>query len=263
MFAHRLTLSLKKKLFIPFILCFSFILGACSGSELQPKLDLQGTLAAKVSGTLTAAPTINAQSTAITPIPIQTQTPVPTASFNGLPGLVNVANIVMRSGPSTLFDRITTFPQGTQVTVLGRTLNDEWVWVTTTEASQGWMSAQFLEITNLASVPILEVGSSVTISGNAIDTDNNGLDGVNIAVFQGNGADRRRTDTYTGLDGSFTVYLPDTSQGIWNVEAVGIKCSSRVMDAFCKSSGSITNPGFLISLPQSISITFIYDPTKP
>lgn len=263
MFAHKKTPSLRKNLFLPLILSFSLMLAACSASEPQPTLDLQGTLAAKVSGTLTAAPTIDTQSTAITPIPILTQTPFPTASFNGLPGLVNVASIVMRSGPSTLFDRITTYPQGSQVTVMGKTLNNEWVWVTTTEASQGWMSAQFLEITDLASVPVLEVGSSMTISGDAVDTNNAGVDGVNIAVFQGNGADRRRTDTYTGIDGSFTVYLPDTSQGIWNVEAVGIKCSSRVMDAFCKSTGSITNNGFSISLPQSISITFIYDPTKP
>jgi hypothetical protein len=125
------------------------------------------------------------------------------------------------------------------------------------------MSAQFLSQVDLAGVPSVAIPGSMTITGSALDTSNLGVDGIDVAVFQGNGADRLRTDSYTGSDGSFTVYLPDTSQGIWYVEAVGIKCTSRVMDVSCKSTGSITTPGFKITLPQTVMITFIYDPSKP
>ena len=246
------------------LITITILISACSPVVPQPTLDIQETLAFNVSGTLTAAaPTPTVQIPTLAPFPTYTQSPQPTASYSGLPALVNVTSIVLRSGPSTLFDKITTFPQGTQVTIMGKTPNTEWVWVITPKASSGWMSAQFLSPADLNGVPIIDVQSSITINGNAVDSNNLGVDGIDVAVFQGNGAERHRTDTYSGSDGSFTVYLPDTSQGNWYVEAVGIKCTSRVMDASCKSTGSITNTGFTVSLPQTVSITFIYDPNQP
>jgi hypothetical protein len=227
-------------------------------------LDIQATLSNKVSGTLTAAAsTSTSQLPTLAPFPTYTQSLTPTVSYSGLPASVNVTSIVLRNGPSILFEKITTFPEGTQVTIMGRVPNAEWVWVITPKASSGWMASQFLSSHDLTGVPIIDVPSSITITGNVVDTSDLGVDGVDVAIFQGNGADRRRTDTYSGSDGSFTVYLPDTSQGVWNVEPVGIKCTSRIMDASCKSTGSITNPGFTVSLPQTIIISFIYDPNQP
>lgn len=246
------------------LIAIVLLMSACSPAIAQPTLDIQATLAQKVSGTLTAAaPSSTTALPTLAPFLTKTQSLTPTVSYNGLPASVNVSSIVLRSGPSTLYERIASFPEATQVTIMGRIPNSEWVWVNTPEGSSGWMAAQFLSPEDITGVPIIDVPSSITISGNAIDTSALGVDGINVAVFQGNGAERRRTDTYTGSDGSFTVYLPDTSQGVWNVEAVGIKCTSRVMDASCKSTGSITNPGFTVSLPQTITISFIYDPNQP
>gem|GEM_PF-6874521 len=107
---------------------------------------------------------------------------------------------------------------------------------------------------------MIEFSSSFAIPGRALDTSNPGVDGVDVVVFQGNGAERQRTDTFTGSDGSFTSYLTDTSQGIRNVQAGGIKSTSRVLDADCRSTGSITIPGFPFSPPQSITISFINSP---
>jgi hypothetical protein len=243
------------------LIALILFMAACSPAIAQPTLDIQATLAHNVSGTLTAAaPSSTSPLPTLAPFPTFTQSLTPTVSYSGLPASVNVTSIILRSGPSTLFERISTFPEATQVTIMGRIPNSEWVWVITPKASSGWMAAQFLNSEDLTGVPIIDVPSSITITGNAMDTSNLGVDGIDVAVFQGNGAERRRTDTYTSSDGSFTVYLPDSSQGVWNVEAVGIKCTSRVMDASCKSTGSITNSGFTVSLPQTITISFIYDP---
>jgi hypothetical protein len=239
-------------------------MAACSPVSTQPTLDIQGTLAANVAGTLTAsAPTPAIMQIPSLPIPTITQAPQPTAIYGGLPALVNVLNIVMRSGPSTLFDRITTFPQGTQITIMGKISNNEWVMVKDPQAGLGWMSAQFLSPVDLSGVPIVNVPASYTITGNVLDMLDQGVDGIGLAVFQGNGADQRRADTYSALDGSFVVYLPDTSQGVWNVGTAGIKCTSRVMDANCNATGSIITPTYSIALPQTVSLLFNYDPAKP
>jgi len=249
---------------VTILITIAILMSACSPVVTEPTLDIQATLAANVSGTLTAAaPIPTHQLPTLAPFPTYTQSPQPTASYSGLPALVNVTSIILRSGPSTLFEKITTFPQGTEVTIMGKISNAEWVWVITPKASAGWMSAQFLSQVDLSGVPVVFVPSSITIIGNAMDTNNIGVDGLDVAVFQGNGADQRRTDTYTELDGSFTVYLPESSQGTWYVETVGTKCTSRIMDANCNHTGSITNPAFTVSLPQTVNITFIYDPNQP
>jgi len=247
-----------------FFITVALLIAACSPAITEPTLDIQATLAHNVSGTLTAAaPNPTVQLPTAASIPTNTQAPPPTAVYKGLPAQVNVQNIIMRSGPSTLFDKITSFPQGTQVTIMGKISNDEWVQVKDPQGGSGWMSAQFLSQVDLSGVPILAVPGSMTVTGNAKDTNNIGVDGLDVAVYQGNGADQRRTDTYTQQDGSFTVYLPGTSQGTWYVETVGTKCTSRVMDANCNKTGSITNPVLSITLPQTVTLTFIYDPNQP
>lgn len=246
------------------IMVFTLLVAACSPSVQGPTLDIQATLAAKVSGTLTAAaPVPSIQPTTIAPIPTVTQSLQPTASFSGLQAVVGVTSIILRSGPSTLFDKITTFPEGTEVTIMGKIPNAEWVWVVTPKASSGWMSTQFLNPLDLTGVPNMDVPSSFTIKGNVLDMDAQGVDGIDVVVFQGDGSSQKRTDTYTASDGSFTVYLPDTSQGVWNVGTAGIKCTSRVMDAFCKTTGSIITPTFGITLPQTVPLLFNYDPNTP
>ncbi len=242
----------------------ALLIAGCSPTVAQPTLDIQSTLGANVAGTLTAsAPTATLIQPTSLPVPTNTPPPAPTIVYNGLPAQVNVLNIIMRSGPSTLFDKITSFTQGTQLTIMGKISNNEWVMVNNPQGGFGWMSAQFLSQVDLSGVPVVPVPSSITITGNAMDTNNIGVDDLDVAVIQGNGTDQRRTDTYTQQDGSFTVYLPDTSQGNWYVEVVGTNCTSRIMDANCNKTGSITNPVLIIPLPQTVSITFIYDPNQP
>lgn len=246
------------------LLIIAAFVSACSPAVKEPTLDIQATLGANVSGTLTAAAPSDTEAQPTTlPIPTNTRTLSPTANYSGLPAQVNVLNIIMRNGPSTLFDKITTYPQGTQVTIMGKISINEWVWVEDPQGGSGWMSVQFLSPVDLSGVPSVAIPGSMTITGSAIDTNNIGVDDLDVAVIQGNGADQRRTDTYTEQDGKFTVYLPISSQGTWVVEIVGTKCTSRVMDTSCNHTGSITNPVLSINLPQTIKLTFIYDPTKP
>ena len=266
---------LKNKIFrsSALFITLALLMAACSPAVTEPTLDIQATLAHNVAGTLTAAaPTpiavvLPTNTLAPTPIavvlPTNTLAPSPTAVFSGLPAQVNVLNLIMRSGPSKLFERINAFPQGTQVTIMGKISNAEWVQVKDPQGGTGWMLTQFLSQVDLSGVPNIDVLTSLTISGNVVDTAGQGVDGIGITVIQANGSSQLRADTYSLSDGSFVVYLPDSSQGNWNVGTAGIKCTSRIMDANCNATGSVITPTYNITLPQTVTLTFIYDPTQP
>ena len=58
-------------------------------------------------------------------------------------------------------------------------------------------------------------------------------------------------------------YLPESSQGNWNVGVVSIGCTSRIADADCEYTGNFIAPTVTIQVPQTQPVTFVYDPTRP
>jgi len=87
-----------------------------------------------------------------------TWTRIGPAANTGGPGIgaVNVSGLNVRTGPSTSFQRITTIPFGTVVTLLGRNADSTWVYAQLPDGRQGWMSAGYLNVTiPLTELPIL------------------------------------------------------------------------------------------------------------
>lgn len=98
---------------------------------------------------------------------------------------------------------------------------------------------------------------TVTIKGRVIDSLDVPVNGINIAIIQ----DSYRTDAYSDSDGYFYADVPRTSNPIWNVQIVGILCSSRVMDPQnCVLKGYFQrNYNENVSVPQSQSLVFVFE----
>jgi uncharacterized protein YraI len=72
---------------------------------------------------------------------------------------VNVHGLNVRTGPGTGYGRITTLPQGTAVTLLGRDQSGTWVLVTIPDGRQGWMYASLLRTDYpISSLPVTTGG---------------------------------------------------------------------------------------------------------
>ncbi len=93
------------------------------------------------------------------------------------------------------------------------------------------------------------------IFGNVVDSEGYPIEGINLAINQGD----QRVDVYSGVNGSFSTYLPSSTNPIWNVQVVGIKCSSRVMNNCMLTGYFELTQGMNVTLPLSKPITFIFE----
>ena len=248
---------------------------ACSVGRTREQPDIEATMAAGVAATQEVAASATPVPT-LPPVPTQTPTPVPptvppTAPASPSPTLalttvqakVEVTSIVLRAGPSTLHSKLALYSQGTSVTVLGKAMGDDWVLVETPDGKTGWMSIVFLSEFDVRDIPVSPPTESLVISGRVVDTSDAPIDRINVAVWQDTTSSQSRTDANSGQDGTFYAYLPEGSQGDWNVGVVGIGCTSRIVDADCKYMGSFIPPTVTIQVPQTEPVTFVYDPTRP
>ncbi|MBP6469220.1 MAG: META domain-containing protein [Chloroflexi bacterium] len=110
---------------------------------------------------LNSSPTPNA--TAVLPTP-EPQTPT---------AVVNAANGVnVRTGPGSVYPVIGVARFGTEGRVTGRSVDGLWwvVFVTNAPNAQGWVSAQFVDVTNVGGVPIIPAPPTPTPNSTATPT---------------------------------------------------------------------------------------------
>jgi len=93
-------------------------------------------------------------------VPATTTTPVD-------PNIATVTTdaLNVRSGPSTAFPVLTTVPNGTQMTVLGRNPSNTWLNVRLDDGTEGWVTRSLTNYTlvsaNVVTPPLLPVAASV------------------------------------------------------------------------------------------------------
>jgi hypothetical protein len=167
----------------------------------------------------------------------------------------------LRSGPSTLFNIVNTYPEDTQVIVRGKALGDEWVLVNTEDTNSGWMLAIYLDLpVAIENIPIVTDFEALTVYGKVVDTAGYAIDGITLAISNPSVEVETRTDAHSNNDGEFYAYLPPDSVGLWQVSIVGINCQSVVMDENCRLwrffERQVTQ---IIQLPLSGPVIFVYD----
>lgn len=197
-------------------------------------------------------------------VPTQTIEALPSASVTGQPaiaGEVNAELLLMREGPSKLYRTLKGYPDGTELTILGKTSSGEWLQVKAPGGDTGWVAASFVDLPQpLAKIPSVNVPYSQTVAGTVKTSDGQPVD-VSIAIVARGGSDLR-TDVNSGQTGEFTAYLPPTSIGFWNVSVVGINCNNIVVDMNCDLTGFVVVPSrYLIELPLKDPLSFVFEAT--
>jgi serine/threonine protein kinase len=92
-----------------------------------------------VPPTSTPTPTATATSTS-TATSTATSTPLPTLTPTRLPDAVALAGAVLRTGPGLAYDFIADIQTGNVLTVMGRTTDGQWLFVTLESGQQGWVA---------------------------------------------------------------------------------------------------------------------------
>ncbi len=237
-------------------------------------LSLACTLSPMVSPPATQTPTPTIPVPTRTPPPptataYRTPTPLPNTPVPPTPTLPQAAftaevlgeRLNLRVGPSTLHTIIGTVTKGTYVSVIGKAPGDEWVFVESTSGKAGWLSVQFLQLHgSLSSLEDVQVKSSYIIAGQVVDSAGTPVNGVDLAVYQGEGPNQLRTDATSDATGHFYAYLPVGAQGTWTVEVVGVSCQSWIMDTSCRYHGVFSSKGKeTIQPPLSEPLYFVFD----
>lgn len=163
----------------------------------------------------------------------------------------SVNNVVLRRDPGYLFARIALLPEGTSLTVLGRSRGGEWVLVQTPDNRSGWVFAQLLEKEgqDWASVPFIEPSTVQVLTGTVIDDAGVPISGIQFSFTQGSAPDARRNDAITDQTGTFYAFMPPDATGSWNVSYTAVSCTSNIMDANCNWKGKPYPETEVISLP--------------
>ncbi len=197
----------------------------------------------------------------LTPIPATPVPPTPTLPPPAFTAEVLGKRVNLRSGPSILHSITGMVPKGVYVSIIGKTPGDEWVFVRTSEEKTGWLSVKYLLLHgSLSRLPELPVESSELIEGEIIDGNGNGINGVNLAVYQGEGAEMLRVEAASDATGKFYAYLPAGANGKWTVEVVGVSCRSWIMDPDCQYHGAFrSNGNESIQPPLSQPLYFVFD----
>jgi serine/threonine-protein kinase len=208
-----------------------------------------------------------------TPSPSRTPTPRPTATPTHmmtapLKAIVWADNVVLRAGPGKVYDRLGIYNSDTPVEIIGKNASDDWSQVrvpAATDVRTGWIMTQWLSVDgDLDSVPVVELpaDSDITrIFGFVNDSLGKPIDGINVAIWQGSGDAEYRQDAYSNSEGYFQADVPISEGPVWNVEAVGILCSSRIMDpADCSLNGYFESSDYAsVAVPQSQPVFFVYE----
>lgn len=216
------------------------------------------TPAAPASPTLTPIPTSTLAPATINPVNTPTAISAPSSSTV----LVNVSadNVVLRSNPGKLFPAIRTLSNKERLTAFGRAPGDGWLFVKTPNNQAGWVSASFLTIAPVEMDLLAEIKPTdvQVIHGNVADVNQNPISGVGFALTQG----QTRDDATTNASADFYFYLPQSTNGTWQLGYVSLACTSNAMSANCKCSatpcGQPNPPSTMISLPLQEALNFVW-----
>ncbi len=212
--------------------------------------------------TETIAPGVTAAQASPMPRPSVTSTPGPTPqTVATLPITITAQNVNLRQGPGTLYPSLGQLQEGAKVTAYGKARGDDWIYIETGKLS-GWVSTAFTSLYQtgqVASLTIKETGSSVVIHGQVSESNGAPLAGVEFAVFQGKESSKPAdTRGHSLSDGSFYLYLPPGSSGVWRVSLTGVDCKSPIMDANCNYTGAFMPRFTDITLPDDQVLNFMY-----
>ncbi|MBN2046096.1 MAG: SH3 domain-containing protein [Anaerolineales bacterium] len=260
----------KVRILLVGVFCLVLLLAGCAPQAVEPSAEMIQTAIAQTQAaepTETPVPPTLAPTRTPAPSPTAYETPEPTTS-PPINGEISAAFLNLRTGPSTLFDIVNTFVEGTAVTALSRSPDSEWVKVEIEFEEEppleGWMAVIYLELDGeAAALPQETFPAEQTLTGKVSDTEGNPIPGINVAFVLNYDEVDLRADATSNQNGEFTVYLPEELFGTFDVQIVSWTCESPIADANCQFSGyiQVVDRAF-IAVPQEEEILFTYEKTN-
>ena len=175
----------------------------------------------------------------------------------------SVDNLMLRTGPGTLFDARAALQKDAQLLVLGQSPGGQWIYVKTTDEHTGWVFSSLLNPgTAITRAPIIQPGNTQVITGRVADASGNPISGIQFSFIQGSGSNPPRDDAVTDATGTFYAFMPLSAQGTWTVSYTAVACTSNTMDANCNClSGICGKPDpelTAMTLPFSGILSFVW-----
>jgi len=246
------------RLVIPLL---TLTLSACAPVVLTPSV---GDIQTAIAQTEAAQPS-NTPAATETPEASATPAFTPTATHvSPIAATINVQSQNLREGPSTLFDIIETYDQGVSVSVTGRSEDDRWVQVSIRDdegvIESGWMAAEYLTPEKeLEILPVVEFSDDQTIRGRVEDAEGAPIPGVSVAAILRVDEVEERSETLSGEDGNFIIYFPDDLTGTFDMQVVGVDCTSPIVDGLCNLSEYFKlDWRAFITIPQREDLLFVF-----
>lgn len=193
-----------------------------------------------------------------------TATPTETPTFLA-PAIVISGRLNLRAGPSTFFEILRAFPEGSRLTTLEMTADGTWIKVAAEDGTQGWVFASFLDLSALeAALPIASFPDQNTIYGTVLDTAGEPINAARIAAAIDTEQGEQRAETTSTWDGVFAIYVPAGLTGPFNLEIVAINCGSRIAETLPDGSCAAVDHFPLdwretVYLPQIQPVRFTYE----
>jgi hypothetical protein len=203
------------------------------------------------------------QITTIPPTRMPTQAPTITTTLPQAPKtvVVNTNNLNLRSGPSTLYQILSTYQEGVELEALSRTPGGDWIKIKAPDGITGWMS-ESLVIYNgdVFSLPEEFVDGGITLHGKVLDDQGTPMDKVALAVTRNLESGANRADVTTTSTGEFYVFLPQGFPGNWQVSMVGVDCESSLVDENCNIRDHLVYYGkTTVTLPPSSTVVILLE----
>ena len=242
--------GMKPKNIFLLLALFAAACGTLPQIVVTPAAPASPTIASISSPTLVSA----------TPGPINTPASTSVPSSNTVLVDVSADNVMLRSNPGKLFSAIRTLSNKETLTAFGRAPGDNWLFIKTSDNQAGWVSASFVTIASVEMGLLAEIKPTdvQVIHGRVVDVNNGPISGVGFALTQG----QTRDDATTDANGDFYFYLPQSTNGTWQLGYVSLACTSNAMSANCKCSttpcGQPNPSSTMISLPLQGALNFVW-----
>lgn len=249
------------------IILLVLIISACAPFVQTPSpQDIQTAIAETLaaipeepSDTPTTETSPQSPSSTSQPIPRNTSTPEPPIA-----GIVNVAFLNLRTGPSTLHTVLQSFEAGTPITALRREFTNDWVEVSVGEGDEeltGWMLIELLDLEgDVTHLELAQIPEGLIVRGRVEDSESNPINDVSIALIYRIDEDELRSDISSNDNGEFVFYLPEELTGTIDIQIVGLDCDSVIVNTLCALEGyfNLERRVFIVP-PQSEPIIFTYE----
>ncbi|MDO8451523.1 MAG: SH3 domain-containing protein [bacterium] len=166
----------------------------------------------------------------------------------------------LRTGPSGMYGVSSVFYRGDILTILGKTIGDEWIYIKAHDGRIGWMfpGDVFVHINrSLDAVPILDTPDSFVITGAVYHADGSPAEDINIITTTIVDRKSEQTESHSDKFGTFYAFIPKNIGGTYSVGVGGIPCIKKGERFDCRiADGAIRPNPVELTLPQMEPIVF-------